>query len=46
MSFYFFYFHHTDGKHPIISKVIMEREFLSFDQPQFIQCNIGSLFSF
>ena len=24
MSFYFFYFHHTDGKHPIIAEVIVE----------------------
>ena len=24
MPFYFFYFHHTDGKHPIITEVIVE----------------------
>ena len=24
ISFYFFYFHHADGKHPIIAEVIVE----------------------
>ena len=35
MSFYFFYFHHADGKHPITAEVIVEREFLPLDPSRF-----------